>query len=504
MIGRVAAAVVSALATACAFPTVGWQALAWVALVPLFVAVRRATGAGALALIALWLVLFASIAGDWFPRAVASYYGRPPAFGFVVFAFVFFSMGAPYYAVFALAYRRLARGGRSPHPWLVASAWVAAEFLRGRLFNGSPVFLGNPWGVLGYSQVGIDRLMQLAAVTGIYGVSFVVVAVNAALAEVWLGRVAPRRLVVAALPAVVAFAYGATALRTADGTVPIAIVQGHVDLGATWRPEFYGRNLGIHLRLTTEAIARYDPTIVFWPENALTFFVADERDYQAAITALLRAPKRELIAGGPSGSRHDGYRNSVYLFHGDGTIRGRYDKQYLVPFGEYFPFASIEFLRRRFERVQVFAPGADTPPLPTAIGPAGIVVCNEAMLPEVVGRRVANGAVFLVNPANDSWLADAKYSQQQLDIVSVRAIEQRRWLVRASTSGPSAIIDPYGRVRVVTPVLTQTITGGRIDARRDRTLYGRFGDVFALGCLAITIVALCSPAIGSRASRWTA
>src|SRR5262249_47755644 len=146
------------------------------------------------------------------------------------------------------------------------------------------------------------------------------------------------------------------------------------------------------------------------------------------------------------------YWNSIFLLAASGEIRGRYDKEYLVPFAEYFPLGGIDVLRRRFERVRTFVPGLPRPPLPTIAGPAGVLTCNEAMLPEIAGRRVAAGATYLVNPSNDSWLADPQYSAQQLDIVTMRAIEQRRYLVRASTSGPSAIIDPYGRIAAATPM----------------------------------------------------
>jgi apolipoprotein N-acyltransferase len=118
------------------------------------------------------------------------------------------------------------------------------------------------------------------------------------------------------------------------------------------------------------------------------------------------------------------------------------------------------------------------------------VTCNEAMLPEVVARRVAAGAEYVVNPSNDSWLADAQYSEMQFDVVTVRAIEQRRYVVRASTSGPSAVIDPYGRVRVRSQPLTRSVIVGGVRPRRDLTLYQRVGDAFACACAAAVAVAL--------------
>ena len=129
------------------------------------------------------------------------------------------------------------------------------------------------------------------------------------------------------------------------------------------------------------------------------------------------------------------------------------DKERLLPFAEYFPFPQLDFVRRRFGEVKEFSPGTTARLLPTAIGPAGVTVCNEAMFPDVAAARARAGAAYLVDPANDTWLTP-RFSAQQFDIVTLRSVEQRRWLVRASTSGPSAIVDPLGRVTARSQFLT--------------------------------------------------
>ena len=176
----------------------------------------------------------------------------------------------------------------------------------------------------------------------------------------------------------------------------------------------------------------------------MTFFLEREPAYQRAVGQVLAIGGTELVAGGPAVEQADEPRffNSVFLLSDRGEILHRYDKEYLVPLAEYFPLGRIDLLRRQFGRIRVFTPGGAEPLLPTAAGPAGIAICNEAILPEVVSRRVAQGAAYLVNPSNDTWIPDSKFTAQQFDIVSLRAVEQRRYLVRASTSGPSAIVDP--------------------------------------------------------------
>ena len=249
--------------------------------------------------------------------------------------------------------------------------------------------------------------MQIASVTGIYGVSFAVVAVNAGLAELWLavrgrglaaargaGRAPARRSFRRVWRSPTAWSRSPERAGTeSDGAVPVAIVQGNIDSGSRWRSDLYGANLELYLRLTLDTFEEGSPEIVFWPEAAMTFFVDEEPLYRKAIGSVLRRGGVELVAGAPRYEKGpDGplYYNSIFLFSEDGEIRGRYDKQYPVPFTEYFPLR-VDFLRRRFGRARELTPGGPTPPLPTRAGPAGVVTCNEAMLPEVVSRRVDAG-----------------------------------------------------------------------------------------------------------------
>jgi apolipoprotein N-acyltransferase len=482
------------------FPPFALRPLAWVALAPLFVVVRGATARRALGWTLVWSFAAAYATGTWLPPAIATYFEQPLALGVGFFLFVAATMVAPYYLVFAFAWRRMP--DHPLLPWLGAAAWVTAELGRGRLFTDTPFFIGNPWGLVGYSQVGLDAVTQVASLFGVYGVSFVVASSNAAVAELWRARAglaaapgrALGRLAVGLAPGALAIAFGAVALARGDATGPatrIAVVQGNLDVGSRWRPELYGANLDVYLQLTRAAVERHRPGLVVWPEVAMTFFVEEEPLYRRALGAALPAGV-ELVAGGPrtEGDGRDAlYFNTTFAFGPDGAIRDRYDKEYLVPFTEYFPLR-IDFLRRQFGRAREFTRGApDPPPLATRAGPAGVAVCNEAMLPEVVARRVAAGATWLLNPSNDSWLADAQYSEMQFDVVSLRAVEQRRTLVRASTSGPSAVVDPWGRVRVRSEPLTRSVIVGEVRPRRGLTLYNRIGDAFAFACVAVAVAA---------------
>lgn len=508
----IAAALLSALLFGLAFPPTGWKPLAWIALVPLLVALRSGSAGRAVALACAWSVLAAYVVGDWMPEAVSVYFLQPQPVGFLVFLGIVASMAAPYYAAFALVARRLPRCVPPVVlPLVTAAAWVSIELGRGRLMTGTPFFIGNPWGLIGYSQVGIDVLVQIASVTGVYGIGFAIVAVNAGLAELWFARGAGRAglrrvapLVVGMVPLGIVLVHGALALRGAESetgaTTPVAIVQGHVDLGTRWRSDFYGKNLDTYLQLTREALAAGEARTVIWPEGALTFFLEQEPQLRAAIARVLDAGSAELVVGGPRQVEGEpgAYSNSIFHLSSSGETAGRYDKEFLVPFTEYVPFREIDLVRRRFEGARTFTPGRTPAPLETDAGRAGVLVCNEAMLPEVAARRVEAGAQVLFNPSNDTWIPDVKFTDHLFDVVSLRAVEQRRYLVRASTSGPSAIVDPWGRVLVRSAAFERQIVLGEVRAREGRSVYARVGDLFAFACLALVAV---SVAIGWRRSR---
>lgn len=473
-----------------AFPPVGWWPLAWVALVPFLVALRgsrprRAIGLG----VVLGITLSYGV-GTWMPDAVINYYEQSFAVGVLIFLACALWQASWQYAAFALLYRRLA--GRLTPPLAVGAAWTTAEVAR------TYVPFGNPWALLGYSQTAAPLVVQVADVTGVFGVSFLVMTVNAALAGWWCDRDRRARagLGVAALTVAVALAYGAVRLRefdggARDGAVPIATAQANLDLGTQWKSEFYGANLGAYADLTMQAVASHPARLVIWPESALTFFLESEPSYRVYLARLLGQARTTLLTGGPrvvAGVGGETFRNAAFVVTPDGDIRGVYEKRTLVPFAEYFPLAGVELLRRQFGKVREFTPGTRQEPLATPAGAAGMMICNEAMLGAEAVDRVRHGAEWLVTLTNDSWVGRRHYAEIAFAMVRLRAVEVRRWLVRSSTSGPSAIIDPAGRVVDRLPFNGAGYLRAAIEPRHGLTPYARVGDAFAMACCGATLL----------------
>ncbi len=487
--------VASAVLYGLAFPPTRLWPLAWVALVPLLRAVEDQSVGRAAALGWVWMMALSLTVIPWFGADAAAYFGQSPLVGIGLFLAVPTITGALDYMAFAVACRWAGGLGAVVRPLVIAATWVAAELGRTRLFGG------NPWELLAYSQLGAGPLGQIADVTGMYGPSFVVATVNGGIATALAERrAAPGKhgrilapLAAAAVVAAVAFLGGEVrlAMERAQESDPsmhrIAIVQAHVDIGTQWREGLYGKNLELYLRLTDEAIQSSAPRVVFWPENAMTFFLSRDAGYRTEIGRVLSKGDTDLVAGGVEqiGSERDGYYNSAFLVHPDGTIAGRYDKQHLIPFAERFPVFRTEALLRRFGRIREFTSGGHTDPLKTRVGAAGVVICNEGLLGEPARNHVRDGAEYLVILANDGWTEAPAYGLTAVEYARMRAIEQRRWVVRSSTSGPSAIVDPRGRLTAISEAYRQTVLAGVVGARRNLTPYARLGDWFAWACVAL-------------------
>lgn len=495
-LARPAAVVASAILYAAAFPPWNFHALAWGALVPFLLSVRGVSPRRGAALGLLWGVAMIWAVGHWLPPALAHYYQQPLWFGLV------FSAGASvvfigiYHAAFAASLCWLARRVGAPvSPIVVAALWVAWEFAKARMFTG------DPWLLLGYALAAETVMIQVADVGSVYALSFVVMLANATLAEFIAGR-SRRRWRGALLPLALLlgiYGYGRVRLAEplpAEPRVPVVVVQGNNDMGAEWRDEIYGAGLETYLRLSYEAAPKDVRSLIVWPESSVTFFVADEPLYRRQIGRMLEAANATLVLGGPD-RREDAsgvrYHNSAFYLDATGEVRDRYDKGHLMPFAEYFPLRTVELLRRRFERVRYFTPGQQDHVLRTEVGAVATVICFEGMFPEIVRAQMRRGAELLLNLSNDAWLGSGAGPEQHLWMAPLRAVESRTWVVRATTTGISAVIDPYGRIVARAESDTATALRAAVVPMRVATPYESIGDAFAWACVALAMAQLARP-----------
>jgi apolipoprotein N-acyltransferase len=323
---------------------------------------------------------------------------------------------------------------------------------------------------------------------------------NASIAELAFGREELKRTLVTvslSLSAVVlaVYPYGLLRLESDSIEAPsatVAVIQGNNDLGSQWRRDHYGEGLQDYLRLSQQAVAAGPVDLLVWPESAVTFFLAREPTYQQLITTFLASANTGLIVGAPHYEDPDParpqYYNSAFYVTSDEGLRGRYDKVHLLPFGEYFPLRTIGLLRRQFERVRTFTPGSAAQLLETDVGKVAVVICFEAIFPELVRERMSAGAGLLVNLSNDAWLGGAAGAEQHLAMARVRAVENRTWLVRATTTGVSAVVDPQGRVRARSELGREDVLRAEVVTKSALTPYQALGDVVPFFCVFVSLV----------------
>jgi apolipoprotein N-acyltransferase len=430
--------------------------------------------------------------GFWFPRMLVDFFEVGPAAGVLGLLAVGAFVTGPTTALFGAWLACLAQRGRAG-PIAVGSGFAGAELLRAY----GPI--GAPWALSAYALAG-SAWAQLAELVSAFGVGLLLAAGNAAVASLAVPALRPRtRRRAAALLCLFAASWAFGWLRTrtpsdaADAEVPVAVVQGGVTYPFRFDPARSQPSLERYLALTAEAAERR-PALVFWPEHAIDFYLSDDGPERAALLAALAPLPVEVALGAPSYRRLGAtarYRNSVYAVAG-GRVGDRVDKAQLVPFAEVAPLPGLRAAGTGYE------PGGARRPLATAVAPIGVLVCSEALFPGAARELARAGAALLFHPSNDYWMASREGAALMLRSAAFRAIEVRRWLVRATPTGVSALIDPAGRVVARAPYGEAAVLDGRVGLARGRTLYERVGDAPVLAAAAWGVMLAIAPRRGPR------
>ena len=403
--------------------------------------------------------------------------------------------------------------------------WAALELAAARITS-------VPWDQLGYSQVDNALVNQLAPWTGVYGISFVLVAVNALLAGGFLlGREIKNPIKnplsgrwawagCGALLLISGFAGVFVAPPRPAPTATAVLIQPNLDVGSAnnWQGPDWDRHIAEFTRLAGEQCKTYiagipqtgaptgeiicppyptHPDLVAWPESPAPFDESDPR-FKGALVSIARAVQAPLVVGN-IGWTYDAqahqwnYYNSALVVDADGERVGRYDKIHLVPFGEYIPFQNwLTFARKLTGRVSTFTRGTERNSFLLVNQNQenhryGVFICYEAVFADEVRQFARHGAEVFVNISDDGWYGDTSAPWQHLNMARMRAIENRRWLLRDTNSGVTASIDPYGRVRQSIPRHQTDALPAEFAFRSDITFYTAHGDVFAWLCALLSI-----------------
>ncbi len=499
------AAIISGLLLAASFPPLEWGGAAWVALVPLLLALksagsRRAFLLGFAAATVFWLCSIHWLTHVTVPGWVglslycAAYTGL---FAMTVAAGLRLNAGANWLANLACMA-------------LVAVAWSGWEYLRGVLFTGFP------WNPLAVSQYRNTALIQCAAWGGVPVVSALVAWVNAALAMTILryaaGGTRGRRdahpeALLGCVVVAAAFLYGVRAMAGPAGATTalrVALVQPNIPQDEKWSVEkiemIYSR-----LRQLTAAAARVGGMqLIVWPETALPDDVRNsEPSYQLVYEAATNGIP--ILVGSMDTEWREENRtrffNSSFLFNSDGIIVAGYDKRHLVPFGEYIPLQEfVPFIKALTPIQESFSPGATSTVFRLA-EPAvafAALICFEDTVAGLARESVRNGARLLINQTNDAWFDPSAASRQHMSHCVFRCVENRVPAVRCANTGVSCCIDRLGRVHDVLDdgageVKVSGFKSAVVEVPGPElplTGYTRHGDWFGAGCAGLGLMTL--------------
>ncbi len=497
----------------------GRTSLCWVALLPFLLALLlpqanrplSVSAAGGLGYLCGMFWYLGNCA--WIYQTMYLYGGLPRPVSFAILVLFSLYLGL-YHAVFAVLLIMVGRfrfgisGALAAAPFL----WVAVELARARI-------TGFPWDLLGNAQVDNLLLTRLAPWAGVMSLSFVVVAINAAIA--WMCLRPGRTPLIAG-----AFAIAVALLLQVGGRAPLqtgkaenvgpnnyrtaVLLQENLEVGALQRSaqpvsanqeieQFSYESLhpvSLLPRPSTHLAAEARPDLIVWPE-APSHLQSSDPIFRSAMASLARRATAPLIIGSlgvdfsPSVPRGYYLYDSASLFLEDGSYAGRYDKIHLVPWGEYIPFKDFfSFARKLTEGVGDMDRGTTRTVFTSQGHRYGVFVCYESIFGDEVRQWALQGAEVLVNISDDGWYGDTGAPWQHLNMVRMRAIENHRWLLRSTNTGVTTAIDPEGRLTAEAPRHVRGAFTFPFSCEQGTTFYTRHGDWFAYLCVLVTMLCL--------------
>lgn len=490
------AALLSGLLAALSFPTIvagkhfpdlSW--LAWIALVPFLYVLRPERLGRSAALTFLFSFSWNALTSYWIFNALYfnGQLGIAPSLG--VLATMALLLAALQSLFIPLTLVLIRRGG-FPFGLSMAGLWAIYEWVR----NYWP-FGGYPWANLGYSQAAQLRLLQSGDLFGVYGLTFLIVLVNAALTEAIRAR--RRRLplpkvslAAAALLSLAFLGYGQWRLKQVDAlsarepSLAVGLLQPNIGQQMKWKAHLNDYIQKLLLQMTQDATAQ-GAQFVVWPESSfptalpmgLTSFAPLSSFTVPVVLGILSIEQ-------PIGLLRPVLYNSALQVNPGGDFAGRVHKQHLVPLGEYVPLKKLLwFVKPVANKMGDFRTIEPKELLKIDGHPYGVVICYEDLFPEIARKYARMGATFLVNITNDAWYGDVSQLDQHLNFSRFRAVENRRSLVRGTNTGYTAVILPSGRIGAEIPKFIEAILLAKIPLSGEMSVYTRFGDGLWIGII---------------------
>lgn len=482
------------------FPTADLYGLAWIALVPFLISLydKKPKQAFKIGIFVGILYFYGNL--YWIYHAV-HHYGDVPFVISVAVVLLLCLYLSVYIGAFAFFFSITIRSTRFPALVIAPLFWVTLEFLRSYLFTGFP------WSSIGYSQYKFVTAIQIADITGIYGVSFLIVAVNGAIADIFLLKrrtsdmplfpLSHTIIGFSVLLSLIIFClvYGHWRLKEErpGNMLVVSVIQGNIEQDKKWEPAYQEAVIGTYKKLSMEAVLS-SPEMIVWPETALPFYFSYDKRYTERLIDFQKSLNTYLLFGGILVRQKEGkvlLSNSAILLNKAGEVSYIYDKIHLVPFGEYVPLQKILFfVDKLVTGIGDYVHGkyylrSDAPSEGFAT-----LICYEVIFPGLVRKFYLKGGDFIVNITNDAWFGMTKGPYQHFSMAVFRAVENRKPLIRAANTGISGFIDSNGRILSKTGLFQEAILTQNIKTDPTRSFYTKYGDLFSYVCIVLSVILL--------------
>ncbi|MBE6608508.1 MAG: apolipoprotein N-acyltransferase [Ruminococcaceae bacterium] len=406
--------------------------------------------------------------------------------------------------LFCIAFKK---GGLRMAPFVFASAWTVLEYVQ------SLTWMGVPWARLALSQTAFPAAVQSASLFGSLFIGFIIALVNGfvAVSVIYFtskDKASKRavRVACAALAVVMLnLGYGFLAIglhnEKKGEEVTVTVIQGNISSNDKWADQSNSNAMKVYRNLTLAADAKKHADIVVWPETIITTYARTSPFYRNDIKELAKETGSIIFVGTIDkldASEDITYEyNAVVAFFPDGTIEeGSYKKQHLVPFGEYMPMRDIltvvlPFMTELNMLEDDLTPGTNSELLETEFGNIGRLICFDSIYPDLARESAADGAEYILLSTNDSWYRDSASAYQHNSHAVLRAVENRRYIARAASTGISAIISSDGEVIDMLDPLVKGYVTASVHRNTQRTLYSYVGDIIVLPCVIFIVTLVC-------------
>ena len=479
----------SGVLSALAFPKIGLAFLVWVSLISLLFALAKKRPGQSFLLGLISGFVFYGILLYWVPSVPAHYGGLSPVLSLLVYLLLALFLGL-FWGFFGSSFSIIGRRFPALIFLLAPFLWIGLEYILTYFLTGFP------WGLLGYAQYKNILFIQLSSLTGVYGLSFVIVLFQTAFVYSLTAKKRAPFFIALSLVLLI-HAGGWLSLKPVTPTpesITAAVLQGNVSSDIYWDQISSQETLRFfeqHIDLSEQAF-QSGARLIIWPEFSVPLcFSCPQGMYQLFKQRLFDfviRTKATLLLGtnettGPPDDLK--YHNTALCLAPDLSI-SQYYKMHLVPFGEYTPYKKVfSFIEKVTHAIGDITPGTKHVLHHFDGQKFGSPICYEVIFPNLVRRFVRLGASFLVTITNDGWYGETSAPHQHFSMAVLRAVENRRFLLRAATTGVSGIVDPYGRILARSELMTRTFLTGTITPARKLSLYTRCGDVLPIAGLTL-------------------